>query len=299
MKEYSYSINKRLFSFSFVNDTEESHGWDDRNKWSHYPVLHRVLNFMKDRGFEVGRDPEILEYYKVLNEDHWYGRKGDLEFKAGRYPRGFEIKFFQNINFENRCGGEYDFHKFEKAPYLIKLMWINETKKIAEFIESIVPGIKNNTKEDNKLAIDFIKNDYVESCHKPQKDMNFNLSELDGTTCEDNTNNKDRDGKVIYNGDIKYFRDRYTGRLQRGKVYHNINNMWWVILNDTEVTNVADFEFFDLSSGYAKYRRIKMDIKPKEYINKLELLKKLTTKELDRELKRRRKLEKVQKESFK
>lgn len=294
MQEYIYRINKGSFSFVFINDNnDERHSWDDRNKWSHYPILHRVLNFMKDRGFEVGRDSKILEYYKYLNKDHWYGRKGDLEFKARRYPRGFEIKFFQNINFENRNGGEYDFDKFEKAPYLIKLMWINETKKIAEFIESIVPGVKNNTKEDNKLVIDFIKNDYVESCHKPQKDMNFNLSELDGTTCEYNTNNKDRDGKVIYNGDIKYFRNRYTGRLQRGKIYHNINNMWWVILNDTEVTNVADFEFFDLTPEDINIRRLKEDRKPKEYIDKLNSLEKLTTKELERELKRRRKSEKL------
>lgn len=288
MKGYSYSINKRLFSFSFVNDTDEIHGWDDENKWSHYPILHRVLNFMKDRGFEVGRDPEVLKYYKSLNKDRWYGRKGDLEFKAKRYPRGFAIKFFQNINFKNRSGGEYDSDKFEKAPYLIKLIWINETKKIAEFIESIVPGVKNNTKGYKKSAMDFIKNDYVESWHKPQKDMNFNLSELDGTTCEYNTNNKDRDGKVIYNGDIKYFRDYYTGRLQRGKVYHNINNMWWVILNDTKATNVADFELFDLTTEDIKVRRLKEDRKPKEYLDKLKSLEKLTTKDLERELKRRK-----------
>lgn len=289
MKRYSYSINKSLFSFSFVNDNDaERHGWDDRNKWSHYPILYRALNFMESRGFEVGRDPETLEYYKSLIKDNWYGRKGDLEFKAKRYPRGFSIKFFQNINFENRNGGEYDSDKFEKAPYLIKLMWINETKKIAEFIESVVPGVKNNTKVDKKSAMDFIKNNYVESWHKPQKDMNFNLSELDGTTCDYNTNNKDRDGKIIYNGDIKCFRNYYTGRLQRGKVYHNINNMWWVILNDTEVTNVADFMFFDLGIEDIRLRRLKDDIKPKKYLDKLKSLEKLTTKDLERELKKRK-----------
>lgn len=129
--------------------------------------------------------------------------------------------------------------------------------------------------------------------------MNFNLSELDGKTCEYNTNNKDRDGKIIYNGEIKYFRDRYTGRLQRGKVYHHINNMWWVISNDTKVTNVADFEFFDLNSEDIKFRRLKEDRKPKEYLDKLKSLEKLKTKDLERELKRRRKLEKIQKENFK
>lgn len=267
MEGFYFSINKDLASVSFINDTEEKHNWDERDKWSHYPVLHKLLNFMKTRGFVIGRDPRIQKHYKCLNKDHWYGRKGSLEFKAKRYPRGFEVEFFQNINFENFSGGEYDFDKFEKMPFLIKLMWKNETNKIAEFLNDL--GIQNNTKQEFKLAEDLIKKDFVDSWHHPQKDMNFSLSELEGTTCEGSCNNTDRDKKTIYNGQIKYFRS-WNGRLIRGKVYHNINNMWWVITNSTERRNIADFELFDATPEDFAIKRAARDRKPKEYLNKLE-----------------------------
>ncbi|WP_143314259.1 hypothetical protein [Clostridium sp. HBUAS56017] len=261
MKGYSYSINKDLFSITFVNDTDEKHDrWEDRDKWAHYPILNRVLNFMKERGFNIGRDPRIQKYYKCLNKDHWYGRKGDLEFKAKRYPRGWEIEFFQNINYENKSGGYYDFNKFKIAPYLIRLMWIKETEYIEKFIESIVDNVTCDTKEDYKLAEEKVKYHFVDSWHKPQENMNFNLSDLDGTTVEERHNNEDRDKKTIYNGQVKYFRD-YKGRLQRGKVYHNINNMWWVILNDTDYTNIADFELFDPIVKDFQFRRIQKNKK--------------------------------------
>jgi hypothetical protein len=284
MKGYFYSIYKDSTKVIFINDTDEMkdrHGSD----WSHYSILHRVLNFMKIRGFEVGRDPEIQKNYKALNKDCWYGRKKDLEFKAKRYPRGFEIEFFQNVVFENSHGGFYDFDKFEKMPYLIKLLWINESNKIGNFLKEL--GISENTKEKSKSPEENIKARYVEAHWYPKiKDMNFNLNDLDGTTCEYSSNNKDRDKKTIYNGQIKYFR-HWNGRLMRGKVYHNINNMWWVILNDSEYTNVADFQLFDPTPKDFTIRRAARDRKPKEYLDKLENMKKLSDKELLRELKKR------------
>lgn len=256
MKGYSFSLNKNWFSLSFINDTEEKHSeWDDRDNWSHYSILHKIFKFMESRGFEVGKDPEIEENYNCIGKDHWYGKKGDLEFKANRYPRGFEIKFYQNINTENRNGGEYDSDKFNKAPYLVRLVWINETKKIGEFIKSIVPDISNEIDSKYKYSEEKIKNKFVECSHHPQKDMNFNLSDLDGTTCKESYNNKDRNKNIIFNGEIKYFRD-YKGRINRGKVYHNINNMWWVILNDTEYTNQCASCLFDADKEDFKNRRI-------------------------------------------
>lgn len=254
MKGYSYRINKNWFSLSFVNGTDEKHEWDERNKWSHYEILDKVLKFMKSIGYKVGKDRRIETKYPSLSKDHWQGVKGQLEFKAERYPRGFRIEFYQNVNFKNRNGGEYDFDKFEKAPYLMRLQWIVDTKKIGEFIESIVPGVICDTKIEYKNSEDKIKQHYLDSWHKEQEDMNYQLSDLDGKT-SDEYNSKDKDGKIIYNGEIKYFRD-YKGRLSRGKVYHNINNMWWVILNDTEYTNMASFELFDPIEETFKTRRI-------------------------------------------
>lgn len=279
----NFGIRRDYTDIHFRNN--EEHKGILYKDYKHYSILHRLLNFMKDRGFEIGRDPEIVKRYKSISKDYWYGKKEDLEFKAHRYPAGFKIEFFQNINFENCNGGEYDFDKFKKMPYLIKLMFLNETKHIRDFLISL--GVKENPDEDYKLAKDSIKNHYVESWHHDQEDMRFKLSDLDGQTCDGYRNNIDRDGEIIYNGQIKYFRDRWSGRLCRGKVYRNINNMWWIILNDTEYTNVASFQLFDAKHEDFKIRRLKEDIKPKSFLDKQEFIKGLTNKELERELRKR------------
>ena len=146
--------------------------------------------------------------------------------------------------------------------------------------------IKENPQIKYKLSVDRIKNDYVKSWHHPQKDMNFDLSSLNGQTAA-SYNNKDRDKKTLYNGQIKYFRD-YNGYLYRGQIYHNINNMWWVIVNDTEYTNKADFDLFDLSPD-DKLGRLMRHRPPKEYAEKRKILSQISNKELEHELKRRRK----------
>ena len=92
------------------------------------------------------------------------------------------------------------------------------------------------------------------------------------------------------NGETKYFRD-WSGYLLRGKVYHNINNMWWVLLADGKVRNVACFDLFDLKETDFRGRR-KEHRPPKEYVERKEQLSLCSVKELERELKRRRRKKK-------
>lgn len=259
MEGYTYRIIKGQCSISFHNSIEQK-GWQDRDSYNHYSILNEVFDFMRKRGFEIGMDPKTKEQFPSIAKDYFYGRKGDLEFKANRYPTGFEIQFFQNVVFENRNGGEYDFDKFRKMPYLIRLSYINESNRIMEYLKS--KGFSDVSKVEYTLAEDSIKQDYVESWHKSQVDMNFKLSDLDGPSGQPSYNTCDRDKKEILNGQVKYFRD-YDGRLMRTKVYHNINNMWWCITSDTEYTNKASFHLFDATEEDFKNRRVVKDVRPR------------------------------------
>jgi hypothetical protein len=269
-------------SISLINETSEKHEWKDRNKYSHYIILHRLINFMKSRGFTINHDMEVA---KCIQKDHWIGNKGELRFVLHRYPLGFAFEFYQEINTVNRNGGRYDFDKFEKAPYLIRILFINEINKMTSFLETL--GVIDCSKKQYNLAEDKVKFDFVNSWHHPQKGMNFSLSDLNGTTCGESYNNTDAKGETIFNGQVKYFRD-WHGRLVRGTVYHNINNMWWVIINKFKYANIADFELFDPSDADFQVRRKVKDRKPKEYLEKIESVSKLSNKELFRELKKRR-----------
>ena len=99
---------------------------------------------------------------------------------------------------------------------------------------------------ETKTAEQIIKEDYVRSCHHPQKDLSFELSDLDGQRSAHRLYDNDRDNNPVYNGQIKSFCDEYgDGKVRKGKVYHNINNMWWVITDPMTVRNVASFHLFD------------------------------------------------------
>lgn len=42
----------------------------------------------------------------------------------------------------------------------------------------------------------------------------------------------------------------------RGTVYHNINNMWWVVINDFSYTNNACFELFNIDTEENRQRKL-------------------------------------------
>lgn len=276
----TFSISRKCTSFNFHNKDESSNG-DFRFQFKHYRVFHRVMNYMRTRGFVIEKDETVS---KIIRRDYYSGQKGELKFKAHKYPAGFSIKFYQDINYENPAGGYYDFDKYLKMPYMIKLLFRNEVKYIALFLESL--GYKNNTDPEYIYAKDKIKKAYFDSWHKEQKSMNFSLSDTDGFSPEYDYNHLDRDKKQLFNGQIKYFR-HWDGRIYRGTIYHNINNMWWVIINKYEYHNIADFKLFDLTKADLKERRLTRKKIPKEYQVKRESLSKSKNKELINELRRR------------
>lgn len=274
-----YHVRDTTLSFN-NNDTEVNH----QNRWDgslpHYKLFLDVMRELSQNGFFVEKDKSINE---TIRKDYYYGRYNSLEFKARRYPAGFEITFYQNINHVNKCGGYCDFDKFDKMPYLQKLIFKNTTNKIGKYLEE--RSISCDSDPVLKTSEEKVKYRFVESWHHDQKDMNFKLSDLNGTTCDQSYNNTDRDKKTIYNGDIKYFRS-WNGYLMRGRVYHNINNMWWVILNKHEYTNIADFDLFDLTES-DKRGRLAKHRPPKEYIERKEKILESSTTELVNELRRR------------
>jgi len=263
-------------------------------EWAHHgteletetgKLWKETMKFMSSIGFYVGEDKRIKRDYPILNNKHRYGRYSDLEFKSNVYLNGFEIEFFQNINFENPCGGEYDFKKLEKMPYLVRKQYELTEKKLAYFFKKheLVVEYQQNLKKGREFVIE----EYIRSCHKPQKEW-FPLKEIDGETAEYERNATDRDGNIIYNGETKYFRD-YSGYLNRGQVYYDINMNWWAVLPDGRVTIHPCWEYFDLNIT-DKRGRNKQHRPPEKYIERKKQLAECSVKELEQELKRRRKL---------
>lgn len=280
MSKNSYRIYDTTIHYrnNTVNAPKGLDSW--RFKYPHFGTLHRIFNMLRAEGFTIENDAEVA---KCIRRDYYIGRRGDLELYAHRYPAGFEIMFFQNVVIENKNGGRYDFHKFQRMPYMIRLRFMKYRDKIIALLKS-VEDLKDESKADPRLAEEWIKARYVEEWHHEQKDMNFLLSDLDGQT-QESYNGRDRDEKTLHNGDVKYFR-HWDGRLYRGRVYRNINNMWWVILDRFTVRNVASFELFDLTPEDNRRRQAKPRI-PEAYQKRRQAIEDTKTRELVNELRRR------------
>ena len=252
----------------------------------HWKNFKDTLAFLGSIGFYVGEDKRIKKEFPILLDDHKEGRYGDLKFKAKYAINLFEITFYQDFCFTNPNGGYYDFDKLEKMPYLILKQYELTQKKLIAFFES--KGFDVSFRENKEIGAAFIVKAYIKSWHHPQTSA-FDLSEIDGETPEYESNATDRDGNIVHNGEVKYFRDR-SGYLQRGKVYHNINNMWWVIVGDS-VRNICCQDLFDLSDQECR-GRLMPHRPPKEYAERKKQLTLCSDKELINELKLRKAKEK-------
>jgi len=275
----TFTIRDAALSYNYGGERLD---WGSRDQYAHYKLLRDVLSFLGGTGFHVPGDKRINKDYPMLSKDHWQGRYGDLEFKAERYPAGFKIEFYQNVNFVNACGGYYDIDKYKKMPYLIRLQFDLTAKKLSKFLTD--RGVENKTELTPATSEDFVIADYVRGWHHKESD-GFTLESTHGRSPDQSYNCQDREKKVLRNGQIKWFR-HYNGYLYRGTVYHNINNMWWVITDKYNVSNVTSSNLFDLSESDQR-GRLKKHRPPEEYVKRKEQLSKATIGELRNEIKRR------------
>lgn len=199
---------------------------------------------LRNKGAFVGIDRDIKKNHTCLNQYRGYGSWERLEFSTEIYQTGLNFEFFQNVTTpENRNGGRYDFDKYKKFPYLLKLRLKVAVQTLIEAISPLCDATITFT-DRPVLSADLVMKDYRQSCHKRKNISSLEDAQLTLSDYDLSQNNNDRDRKKIMCGELKYFYS-YDGYLHRGIVYHNLNNMWWVIENDITLSNKASFELFD------------------------------------------------------
>lgn len=235
-----------------------------------------ICNYFKRRGFDVVRDEEAFNNYPTISKGYKYGIKNGLEFNSKPTSAGFTFEFYQNINFENKNGGKYDFNKYEKMPYRIKLTYRNEMFKLADFLKTknVEVIIKYPLSDIEKIIKSNQDNTHIHGQNiKCLEDIGVYMASESGRHNREN-NSKDANKKQITCGETKYFYDYYNKKLSRGIVYHHINNMWWVLVNGKSY-NISSFDLFDLTPETPFKKPISLESK----INRMEReLKKLEEK---------------------
>ncbi len=89
--------NFRIYDtmFRFNNETERPSGvWRRNQKFVHDAHFWKILNMLKDEGFDVHHDERVS---KIIRRNYIEGIRRDLKFKAQRFPAGFEIVFTRTL----------------------------------------------------------------------------------------------------------------------------------------------------------------------------------------------------------
>lgn len=221
----------------------------------HYNKWLSIIKFLRKRGFKVGENKNFKQRYSCLSKYHKIGYKKNVVclLEIGAAFISIEFGNIQNLwdgennHFWNNPSDE----RYTNLTYLENLAIKLEIKRLLQFCK------KYNHKfipEDETLK----PTEYIIKKLKRNKHIHGNVNCLDdikASITKDSydykINSNDKNNKKIICGDIKYFYDYFTKRLSVGKVWHNINNMWWVIVND-KLYNIASFKLFDFDKNMPK-----------------------------------------------
>lgn len=216
------------------------------HKW-----MLRVCIELRKRGWKFMRDPKPLggRYDKHFLKYHRYARRGDLELIMWASGIHLAIDLFQSVaNQSNPNGARYDSDKMKRMPFLLNC----RTRAEHNFLSAwgLANGLADHTDKVPTNAMARIERDRAKSWHWP-KDRSMWPDFIERNRTQRNC--IDRDQVPLNDGDERYF--WHHGRLQRCRVYYNLNNMWWAVLNDTTVMNMWSGEFFSCADVSTLPRR--------------------------------------------
>jgi hypothetical protein len=202
-----FSEHDTTLSF-WLEDTKDKRMVEVRNAW---------VRSLRARGFRVQLDQETAKHYPCLKKDHHGGRKGDLEFRMRLCGRSLELVFFQNVVRENRNGGQYDFDKLQKMPYLIRKQYEAEKLDLVALM--------------GRLGYTFEPEIRLRGMALIEK-RRAELTDFQGpdlyTRPWPSYNIKSAAGREMTDGDELYGLRR--GRLYRGFGFRDLNSSWFFLM---------------------------------------------------------------------
>ena len=210
-------------------------------------------------GWRVQQDPYIVKHYRCLRDTHHAGQYRDIAFRSSCTGRHIEFRFYEPVIRDNKNGGEYTSNKIKVMPYLKRLRVIRALNLLTGYLKE--HGYSDHSKTYPEDGLAAIMKHRAELCDFQGKDF----YERERQTY----NVHDHDVEEMFDGDLRYFWN-YHGRLERGKVYRNINNMWWIHTGPYSYWNVANFELFTWKPGMGSRKKWTPEQVQKKISKKLE-----------------------------
>lgn len=235
------------------------HGDSFSLKVPHYQKWLGIIKLLSNRGFIIGENPSYKEHYKCLSKYHKIGHKKDIACLMEIRGAAIEVQFGNIKNLwtgiaQNFWDNPTD-DRYAKLTYLENVAVKFEIFKLIQHCKkwgfSVLVEDRDREPEDfiiHKLKV----NTHIHGIVNNLNDIKLSIKEYSYDYLQ---NSNDKNKKKIICGEVKYFYSYYTNRLCCGVVWHNINNMWWVICGK-DLCNVASFELFDFDNSLPRRKPI-------------------------------------------
>lgn len=234
-----------------LHDTSIGIWQDDANDSTFREFTFKsVLRLLRREGWLVEDDPRIKEHYSCLNNSHRIAQKGDLRATIEVAGRSCTVKVWATTwPLNNTNGPRYDFDKFERMEYLDQKRFEILTQKIIRLFQrksDLNVTDKTAVTKRKMTAIQRIEMGYAASWHSDKT--------LGRPICKQMRNATSADALSLTHGCDVWTTDP-KGRVVKGQAFYNINNMWWVVLDQYHLTNKASFELFVIQPDDLRNKR--------------------------------------------
>lgn len=228
----------------------------------HKPVWDAIIRFMRKRGWKIGENKSIKENFTTLSKYHKLGRKGSVAVLMEISSSSIELNFGHEKNLWTGIAQSFwpkGDDRYTSLSYLEEKSVELELKKVFELCTKWAEPKKMEWQMDavTKILEKERTNAHIHGGATSLEHLKELMESRYGNPYQGKYNLVDKNKKLIYCGEIKYFYDEYrTKRLIRGTVYHNMNNMWWVILPCGTLRNIACFKLFDFDPLLPKRQKL-------------------------------------------
>lgn len=234
-------------------------------KYKNYNWWVAVMNYLRSRGFSVTSNPYFTQQYEALSTQNKLCKKRDVVCLLTNNVNTITLEFGHLKNLwlpqsQSFWDNPTD-NRYTHLSYLEGLAVELEIVKLIQRMKNLnIQGSGIDRKKPLPHAEDIIQklqlNKHIHGDIKSLEQLANVVNErIKSDDYFGKYNSVDKNKKTLVCGEIKYFYD-YQRRLRCGTVYHNINNMWWVLSGGSRY-NVACFDLFDYDPELPKKEPIR------------------------------------------
>lgn len=219
-------------------------GFKKRDAWEvafKRQVFGRVIQTLNRIGWIVG-PWERAKLYPTIALRHRTCRKGGLHGELSVSGRVVEFKMWQDVTpSENPNGGQYDYDKEKRMPYVLRLEMERTRRRIRDYLCNVFSGYEFEPPRYPPMGLIGLTAE-EKAKHDRQTSGHYKPS-LDRAEISMESNAIARDGGTIVHG-AKVWAIGRKGRIITGTAYYDLNNNWQIVTGRYGLTTCHTGEIF-------------------------------------------------------